>query len=230
MMVAGCLYDGQLIFRPIASCSNRFHQGAAGAQATTVAGVTTEDFNGFSVGNLPASQSTPIGTFSGATTAGAIVAPNAFGGSGGSDYYAVGVQSGSTSATLTFNSAQHYFGMWWAAGDNQNSVTFFSGATPVETFTTAQISAGLTAGYYGNPNNGEDSGEPFVYLDFTGMSGQTFTSVEFDNSLSTGFEMDNLSILTPGSNTVPDATNTGLMLLMMVAALAGCRQTGLCRA
>ncbi len=227
-MLAACVAVG-LHCAPSLQAQISFTHEADGVQATTVAGVTTENFDSFSVGNLPASQSTPIGTFSGATTAGAIVAPNAYGGSAGSDYYAVGTMSGSTSATLTFNGAQHFFGMWWAAGDNQNSLTFFDGATPVETFTTAEISAGLTAGYFGNPNNSEDSGEPFVYLDFTGMSGQTFTSVEFDNSLSTGFEMDNLSILTPG-NSVPDATNTGLMLLMMVAALAGYRQSVWCRA
>src|ERR1700693_2825431 len=64
-------------------------------QATSVAGAITENFDSFSTGHLPASQSTPIGTFSGATTAGAIVAANLFGGAGGiGNYYACGNHRG----------------------------------------------------------------------------------------------------------------------------------------
>jgi hypothetical protein len=231
-MVAG-LYSAQSLRAQIV-----FTVEGPGVQATSVAGAITENFDSFSTGHLPASQSTPIGTFSGNTTAGAIVAANEFGGAGGvGKYYAVGGQSGSTTATLTFSSPQDYFGMWWSAGDAENVLKFYSGGTLLKTYNVAAISADLPGSYFGNPTANflhEDSGEPFVYLNFTGVSGQTFTSVEFDNTLSTGFEMDDLSIfgqpITPPGNTIPDATNTGLLLLMMVAALTGYRQTGWCRA
>jgi hypothetical protein len=211
----------------------------AGVQSTTVAGATTENFNELSPGALPGAGDTyvsSIGTFSG----GVVVKANLYGGAGGTgNYYAVGSESGTTSATLTFNSAQDYFGLWWSAGDSENVLKFYDGSTLVGSFNVASIIPYLTSAYYGNPNSDflhQDPNEPFDYLDFTAIGGDKITSVVFDNGLGTGFEMDNLSISDsvtkpPGNNIfgIPDAANTALLVLIAAGALIGFRQSRFCR-
>jgi hypothetical protein len=205
----------------------------AGVQSTTVAGATTENFNELSAGALPGAGDTyvsSIGTFDG----GVVVAANEYGGAGGTgNYYAIGSESGTTSATLTFKSPQDYFGMWWSAGDAENVLKFYDGATLVGTFEVGSIIPYLTSSYNGNPNSDfldQDPKEPFDYLDFTAIGGDQITSVEFDNGLGTGFEMDDLSIsdtvtTPPGNNpfNTPDTGNTGVMVLIAVATLLGYR-------
>ena len=124
-----------------------------------------------------------------------------YGGAGGTgDYLALGAQSGSASpVSLTFNGPQSYFGMWWSAADVNNTLKFYSGSTLLETYTTASVFTGIDSSYYGNPTPnflGQDSGEPFAYLNFNGTLGTTFTSVVISNagSTGTGFESDNFSI------------------------------------
>ena len=167
----------------------------------------------------------PIGTFSG----GEVVGANEYGGAGGTgNYYAVGVESGTASATLTFKSAQDYVGLWWSAGDANNVLKFYNGTTLLDSFNVGSIIPSLTSAYYGNPNSaflGQDANEPFEYLDFTALGGEQITSVEFDNNLSTGFELDNLSlsdtVTNPPGHSVPDAASSCLLLLIGVAALFG---------
>ena len=177
---------------------------AAGAQTSTVPGVTTETFNSFSTGNY-SSLSTNVGTL---TSSGefAIVPADVFGGAGGAgNYFSVGAQSGSASlVTLALNGPQSYFGMWWSAADVNNTLQFYSGSNLLETFTTASVFANIPGNYFGNPNGGGDSGEPFAYLNFNGSLGTTFTSVVFSNSGSTGtgFESDNWSV-----NAVPEPSS-----------------------
>jgi PEP-CTERM motif len=177
---------------------------AAGLQTSTVPGVTTETFNEFSTGQY-SSLSTAVGTLT-TSGSGAIVVADIFGGAGGTgNYFAVGAQSGSADpVTLTFSGPQSYFGLWWSAADANNTLTFLSGTTVLETFTTATAFAGLGSSYYGNPNNGGDTGEPFAYMNFNGVGGTTFTSVVFsnNNTTGTGFESDNWSI-----NAVPEPSS-----------------------
>lgn len=228
-LLIGCIGGGLLTAQSVFSGPIVFTAESAGVQSTTVPGAITENFNELPTGSI-SSYVSPIGTFSGGT----IVAANKYGGAGGTgNYYAVGSESGTTEATLTFNSPQDYLGMWWSAGDGKNVLKFYSGSTLLATFTTATlISSGyLTSAYYGNPNSaflGQDGTEPFDYLDFTGIGGQTFTSVEFDNTLTTGFEMDNLSVSSsvttpPGNNFVPDASNTAWLFLIALTSLMGYR-------
>ena len=185
----------------------------AGVQESQVPGVVTEDFN-----------SLPLGHFSGAITmgtlsaGGSIVAANSYGGSYGSQYYAIGAQSGDLAATLTLTSPQDYFGMYWPAGDAKNHLEFFDGATLLGSYRVGDIIPDLTSAYYGNPNNGADKREPFVYLNFTTTGSSVITSVKFLNDdASTGFEMDNFSVLSTPVNpipghTVPDGDATALLL------------------
>ena len=184
---------------------------AAGVTHTTVANTVTEDFNSFSTGAF--SGLTPIGTYS---SGGRIVAADTFSGDG-TKYLSTGAQSSpSTSYTLTFNAPQTFFGLLWNAMDAQNSLTINTNGGST-TYTSANFT-GLSNAYKGNPGNtSQDSGEFFVYLDFSGTLGTTFNSVTFSNSgTSTGFETDNHSIL---ASTVPEPSTYG-MLFAGFAALA----------
>lgn len=190
-----------------------------GVQATSVSGVTTETFDTAALGSFSGAIS--IGTLS---SGGAIVAPDAFGGSDATRYYAVGVQSGSTEATLTLNEAQNYFGMWWPAGDAGNKLEFYNGASLLGSYRVGDIIPLLSPGYFGNPNNGLNGGEAYVYLNFTATGTDSITSVKFLNdTIFSGFEIDNLSVTTeridpPGTLPgVPDAGSTaGLLALALV--------------
>ncbi len=106
--------------------------------STQVPGVTTENFNGFSVGTLPNGTSTAVGTISG----GSILAANVFGGANGSNYLA-GI--GSNTVTLNLPGAQSYFGFWWSAADGNNVAEFFSGSTLVATFKPSTTLAALSS-------------------------------------------------------------------------------------
>jgi hypothetical protein len=168
---------------------------APGVQATTTPDTITETFNSLTPGALGSFVS-PIGTYSPGAE---IVAPNAFGGADQTNYIAVGAESGTTSYTLTFNGLQSYFGLYWSAADANNVLEFFDGSTMVGEFSTATALGPLSSAYLGNPNNGDDSGEKFAFLNFNSTSSSTdFTSVEFINdSFGTGFESDNQTILAP---------------------------------
>jgi|WetSurMetagenome_2_1015567.scaffolds.fasta_scaffold169835_2 hypothetical protein len=180
-----------------------FSAEAAGVQHTSVANTTTVDFNALSPGALGVYVS-PIGSYS----AGAVVAPDAYGGANQTRYVSVGAQSApTTSYTLTLPSLQSYFGLYWAAIDSKNKLEFFNGATSVGTFTASSFS--LSSAYLGNPNTGQDPSEFFVYLNFTGTSGTKFDKIVFSNDgTSTGFESDNHAILAA----VPEPSTFGLLL------------------
>jgi hypothetical protein len=186
---------------------------APGVEATTVPGVTTADFNGLSPGSYISALNTLIGTYdAGAGPAYAIVTADAYGGAGDTgDYFAVGAQSGSEGPVfLTLTAPANYFGFWWSAGDNANSISFYSAGSLLATFTTSQIVTLLpndntstvtainlgtynTNTYYNNPNGGDPS-EPFAYVDVI-ATGLTFDQVSFSNSsLGSGFESDNHSV------------------------------------
>jgi hypothetical protein len=225
-----CCLVGGLLFAQSLRAGIVFTIENPGVQATTVPGAVTETFDSLPTGPLGTYVSPGIGTFTG----GEIVAANRYGGAGGTgNYYAVGAESGTTLGTLTLNSPQDYVGLWWPAGDAENVLQFYDGATLVGTYNVASIiGSGLSPAYYGNPNAaflGQDSGEPFVYLDFTTTGTTRITALDFENGLGTGFEVDNVSVfgspITPPGHSVPDATNAGLLFLIAVGTLFGYRQS-----
>lgn len=188
---------------------------APGVSSSSVSGVTTESFNSLSPGNYSTYQSA-IGTYTGPF---AIVSPDAYGGALGSKYMAVGTQSGTTVTTLDLGMDRAYFGMYWSAGDAQNQLDFYYNDTLVRQFNTSDVisfldTQGNRDAYYGNPDNGQDSWEPFAYLNFFGTDGTVFNKIVFRNTLGTGFESDNHSVRTEESpicgtpiSTVPEPSS-----------------------
>ena len=181
--------------------------GAAGSQASTVSGVTTENFNSFSTGTYT-SLNTAVGTLSSAGMS--IRAAGQYGGAGGTgNFFAIGSDSGQLSAMLTLTSPQSYFGFWLSATDSLNEVEFFSSGRLVGTFDAELPLSALPSSYNGNPNTGQDSTEKFAYMNVFGTNGTTFNQVEIINkALNTSFETDNWSVAN-GNNTPTGAINFG---------------------
>lgn len=150
-------------------------------------------------------------------------------------YNLVGSYTGQNSQTLTFDSSKTYFGMWWSAGDPANQLVFYDGATILASYSTADIIPFLSSAYYGNPNNGLNPNEPYVYLNFTTTGASRITSIEFNCDLFAGFESDNHSVhdqvIEPPGNTLPTVPATGSTLTMLLMGvcfitLVGAKLTG----
>jgi hypothetical protein len=114
-------------------------------------------------------------------------------------------------------SSRLYFDIWVSAADKFNQISFYSGSHLVAAY---NVRAGLAAiaalpdasQYFGNPNNGEDSGEPFAYLNFIWLAGTTFTSVVLANSGTTAseFESDNWSVSSVAPSSIPGVVISGV--------------------
>jgi len=135
--------------------------------------------------------------------------------------------SNDLSSTLTLNSPAAYLGLWWSAGDPYNQLTFYSQGQVVGSFSTATVQSYLnkitnsaSQAYYGNPNNGDDKGEPFAFLNFYAPKGQSFDTIVLSDNGGTGFESDNFTVA--GSYTrvvgsqlqVPESSNVFGMLII----------------
>jgi uncharacterized protein with beta-barrel porin domain len=190
---------------------------APGVQSATVPNSVVETFDKLQPSSRPQSN-IPFdasGTYNSAT----VTRADVFGGAGGTGNY---LTTGSPT-TLMLNAPQRYFGMWWSAGDSNDTLQFYSGTRLLQTFTTADVinyinnlSAAQRAAYFGNPNsngngngrgNGRgngggnsNSGEPYAFINF--FADPSMPSVTFDRIVFSGigFESDNHTI--NGSYTV----------------------------
>ena len=178
------------------------------AAAFGATNVSVETFNelspGFRSTSFPFAGNTSLGSYD----HGQIQKADAFGGSGGTGNYLTVNQSikpASNPTTLIFAIPQRYFGMWWSAGDPNNVVQFFSGSTLLETFRTNDVVNFINASpnknaYFGNPNNGKNTGEPYAFINFYANPSNpalTFNRIVLSNLGSgTGFESDNHTIAT----------------------------------
>jgi hypothetical protein len=190
--------------------------------------VVTEDFNSIiPTGYHSSSFSTNIGTFDN----GLIETADQYGGAGGTgNYFDVDTsRSGNpnyTTATLTLKSPQAYLGLWWSAGDASNVLEFYTkdrhgNEQLVQRLTTQDVKAAVSSLYYGNPTSpfyGQDSSEPFAYLNFYADKGTTFDQIKFTNVGGTGFEADNFTIASSYGNTsghsIPESSSTvGLLMI-----------------
>lgn len=194
-----------------------FDREAAGQQSTTISDpVTVETFDGLLVGTSLDGYGSSIGTYSGV---GIVVGQNAYGGAGQTNYASVGAQTGASGFyEINFGAAISYFGIYWGAGDGQNVVQFYNGADLKGTFNTAAIAAGLSAAYYGNPINGANTSEPYVFVNFRAETGaDAFDRVRvINNSAGTGFETDNHTILAQPP-TVPEPATFALAGFSLLA-------------
>lgn len=202
---------------------------APGVQQSQVAGVLTMNFNAptYAAGQYT-TLSSPIGTYTASAPGFAIVDPKTsnnsdYGGASSTglptnanketQYMAIGAESGQTSVTLSLGQDRNYFGMYWEAGDSKNYVDFYEKGTLVGSMNVASVTSFITSNpsqnsaYYGNPNGGADSGEPFVYLNFYGQNGTSFDRIVFRNTdASSGYESDNHSVATLSSGFTPSGT------------------------
>jgi hypothetical protein len=201
-----------------------------GVEQTTVVGASTETFDSVPLGPLANYSSAAIG---GTYNGGEIVVADQYGGAGGSQYDVVGLGQ-STLETLTFTSDKTYFGLWWSAGDAANELQFKENGALVASFKVGDVVAAISGNpaYYGNPSGpfaGQNSAEPYVYLNFTGTGGTVFDEVDFLNPTGSGFESDNHSVydqpITPPGNPVPDAGWSLEMLGGAMALLAAYRRS-----
>jgi hypothetical protein len=200
---------------------------AAGVQNTTasfsVMGV--EGFDSQTAGTFPQSFTTNFGTsgagstitgiYNGLSSQGIqINAANKYGGADGHSNYIVAFRNTPYSLTLSSNVAGgvNYFGFWLSALDAGNYVTFYDGDDDAFTFDPQDVLNAVKASpnpslYYGNPNplfKGQDSGEPFIFLNFFDTSG-SFDKVVFNEVGGGGYESDNHTVghyTTMGDGTV----------------------------
>lgn len=196
-----------------------FSPEAAGVQYTTRTGVLVETFDSLPTGPVGPYVSA-IGTYS---AGGVIQDPNAWGGSDQTRYIAVGAQSApSTVFTLNFGKDLTYFGLYWGAGDGLNVLEFYDGTTLVGSFSTSSWAPGLSSDYWGNPNNGQNTGEKYAFLNFDATGGTKFDSLRFVNTpTSTGFETDSHTIMATSDTPEPA---TWAMMIGAAAAIGFARK------
>ena len=173
--------------------------------------ITTETWESPSAGTLlDSAYTSALGVYTFSSASAGRVQGNDIYGAGTGNYLAFGSQSGTSGPIhLLFNAPQAYFGFTWCAGDANNALSFYNGATFIGRFSTATILDALSnstvtsidghtylsSDYYGQPQTGQNSNEPYAFVNFIDTVG-TFTEVVFDNSSSggTGFESDNHTV------------------------------------
>ncbi len=170
-----------------------------GVQHSSVTNVTTENFNSGSPGPFAGTVLSGLGNISGGYKIGTNggVGLYMYGGADKSQFYGIGNWSGTTTATLTFNSPQNYFGLWWSAGDGANQLVFYdTNNILIGSYFVGDIIPFLSASYFGNPNYSPriNTNQPYVYLNFTTTSTDQIASVQFLNTTVSGFEIDNISV------------------------------------
>jgi uncharacterized protein (TIGR03382 family) len=188
-----------------------------GQQTSSVTGTTVTTFDSLAPGNVTAPYVSPIGTYNASSTSPFNVqAANQYGGAINgatmTSYFTIGAQSGTSApVSVRLNQDADYFGFWWSAGDANNGISLYNGSTMLAHFTTQMLITLLNGGagqvtatdgatynassYYGNPNTGQNGGQPYAFVDIV-ATGLTFDTIVFDNSgsVGTGFESDNHTI------------------------------------
>jgi hypothetical protein len=161
-------------------------------------GIETFDSRPLGIGSFSTDfGSSPItGSYTGVN----ILTADQYGGAGNAGQYAVtglsGVSSYSIDFTQTGAKGINYFGYWLSALDSGNTVEFFNGATSLGTFNPADVLSfvGGNSAYFGNPYNGANGGQPYVFVDFYLNSG-TFDRIQFGETLAAaGYESDNHTV------------------------------------
>ena len=201
-----------------ATFSISYESEAPGLQATTatfsVGGVETFD-------NDPLGNSTAFISNFGTGTAIAgnyssvdILTTDQYGGAGGTGQYAVTFSATGYSLDLTSNvrGGLNYFGYWLSALDRGNQVRFYTGNRLLFTFDPQDVINAVNinadpGAYYGNPNPqfaGQNTGEPYIFLNFFNDGGSFDKVVFAETPAGGGYESDNHTVgrfLTRGTGT-----------------------------
>lgn len=205
-----------------------------GQQSSTISGVSEFNFENFSNGNYSDVSWDGVGTFDnlmvhqGGTVFGALSTEPTPWGTFNSQQMTVGNIVNSswgtpvTSTTLSLNDSSSYFGLYWAAGDGDDLLEFYSGDDLVAQYSTSDVksSAALTLDYYGDPNHYQwgqkvNSIEPYSFLNFYGDENTTWDKIVMNQTspLASGFEIDNLTTrVNPFDLSVDDLESLGTVI------------------
>ncbi|WP_294044115.1 PEPxxWA-CTERM sorting domain-containing protein [Sphingomonas sp.] len=209
---------------------------------------STANFDYFGVETFD-SQNTGISTFTSTFNGSPItgnyqnvnvIPANQYGGAGGSGDYAVAGISQTHSYSIDFSQTGqngiNYFGFWLSALDGGNTVEFFNGATSLGTFDPANVLSFVSGNnaYYGNPFapfQGQNSGQPYVFVNFFLNSG-TFDKIVFNQTnYSAGYESDNHTVGwfkdTGGGTVIPGVPepSTWAMMILGFGLVGGVMRT-----
>lgn len=187
--------------------------GAPGAQSASgvivahadLLGVETFDSRPIGTGGFVSDYGTG-GRITGTYSAGTTVLPaDQYGGAGGIGNYTAAINgTGGYSFSLATAGVPgvNYFGYWLSALDRGNQLAFYRGGVEIGTYAPADLVAAIGAcnganPYCGNPNPnflGQDSGEPFAFVNFVDTSG-TFDEIRFTEDPAVGnYESDNHTV------------------------------------
>jgi hypothetical protein len=170
------------------------------------------------------------GVYSGALS---ISNDHTWGGAGGTGYYATVTNNHYTLTLSTSGSVPgvNYFGLWFSALDAGNELQFYKGDTLIYSFTPALFSSLVGAcpnasnAFCGNPNNGNDTGEQFAYLNFFDTTGYFDRIVFTETSTIAGFESDNHTVgymnpIDPTGTVIGATPEPGSIVLLLTGLLA----------
>jgi hypothetical protein len=191
--------------------------GSPGATDSTLANAAVFNFDSLQLGVQNNVAWAGIGTFDSLS----VIAADQYGGAvdvaypNGSPYAVQSTSAGLggvSATTLSLTTPASYFGIWWSAGDAQNVWTFYSNGNQIAQFSVANLTSALPNTYFGNPtpgpNSGNDSNEPFAFINFFGYGGTTFDKIVVSNNSSSGFEYDNDTIRIGAYGTDPGDLST----------------------
>jgi hypothetical protein len=147
-----------------------------------------------------------------------------YGGQGGSNYAVTFGEGGySLDITSTQNAAGvTYFGYYLPALDQGNVLELYSGATKIFTFNPTTVLSAVSGNplYFGKPDaphQGQNGGEPYVFVNFYGTAGTHFDRVVFrETPAGGGYESDNHTVgyfKTITGTGVPEPATWAMMII-----------------
>ena len=179
----------------------------AGVQNTTATFdfVGVETFEGASTGDGQTFATTFGGSaISGIYTDLRVDSANQYGSAGGVGNHAVaGIDSAGYELTVSTGRPEGitYFGYWLSALDSGNVLEFYKGSSIIYTFTPGDVIGSLGGcpnAYCGNPTapySGQNSGEPYAFVNVFFTGGDTYDRIRFFESPANGnYESDNHTV------------------------------------
>jgi hypothetical protein len=193
-----------------------YESEAPGMQTTTAtfSTVGVENFNGMPTGTQSFASNFGTAGISGQYNGVMVNNADQYGGAGGTGQYAVTFSDRGYSLDLssTISGGVNYFGFWLSALDRGNTVSFYTNNRLLFTFNPQDVINAVNAtstpgAYYGNPNSnfrGQNSAEPYIFLNFFNDAGSFDKVVFAENPMSGGYESDNHTVghfITKGTGT-----------------------------